>query len=55
MAKQVNGGKKKVSRKKKATQKWKWLKEIYAELDLVKKRLDAIEEFLEGFDGWTKT
>lgn len=40
----IEGGKKKVSKKKKATQRWKYLKDIYAELDMAKERLAKLED-----------
>lgn len=46
--KKLEGGKKKVSKKKKSIQRWKYLKDIYAELDNIKERLDLIEWFLGG-------
>lgn len=41
--KMIEGGKKKVSKKRKAIQRWKYIKDIYAELDEIKKRLDNVE------------
>lgn len=46
--KKYTGGKRKVSKKKKTTQTYKWLKQIYLELDKLKERLDLIEKFLGG-------
>lgn len=48
MAKQTKNGKRKVSRKKKTTQTYKWIKQQFAELDEIKKRLELIEWFLGG-------
>jgi len=50
----IEGGKKKVSKKKKATQRWKYLKDIYAELDQIKERLSLIEWFLGGRESMEK-
>lgn len=47
-SKKYSGGKKKVSQKRKATQTYKWIKQQFVELDLIKKRLDLIEWFLGG-------
>ena len=44
----IEGGKKKVSKKRKATQTYKWIKNFYAELDEIKERLSLIEWFLGG-------
>lgn len=54
MAKQVKNGKRKVTRKKKATQTYKWIKQQFAELDEIKKRLDLIEWFLGGRESMVK-
>jgi len=54
IAKRIEGGKKKVSRKRKATQTYKWIKQFYVELDDIKKRLDLIEEFLGGRESMQK-
>ena len=48
MAKQIKGGKKKVSKKKKAIQTYKWIKDCYANIDEIKERLKLIEWFLGG-------
>lgn len=40
--------KRKVSKKKRATQTYKWIKNFYAELDVIKVRIDSIEMFLGG-------
>ena len=42
--KKIEGGPRKVSRKKAARKKYKWLKQIYAEIDELKDRLTRLEE-----------
>jgi len=54
VAKQAKNGKRKVTRKKKATQTYKWIKQQFAELDEIKKRLDLIEWFLGGRESMVK-
>lgn len=58
MVKQIKGGKKKVSKKKKTTQTYKWIKQQFAELDELKERLTKFEErlkLIEWFLGGTKS
>lgn len=40
--------KRKVSKKKKATQTYKWIKEIFARQDQLEERITLIEKFLGG-------
>jgi len=42
------GGQKKVSKKRKATQTYKWIKLMFGYLDVINERLDLIERFLGG-------
>lgn len=54
IVKKREGGKKKVSKKKRATQTYKWVKHMFAELDELKERLDLIERFLGGRESMRK-
>ena len=47
-------GVRKVSRKKRSTQTYKWIKQQFAELDEIKDRLDLIEWFLGGKESMEK-
>ena len=53
-AKRIEGGKKKVSKKKRNIQTYKWIKHMFAELDELKERLDLIERFLGGRNSMKK-
>ena len=44
MAKRTKNGKRKVTKKKKATQTYKWIKDCYATIDELKERLTKLEE-----------
>ena len=41
---QMTNGGKKVSRKKRSKQTYKWLKVVFSEIDKIKERLNSIEE-----------
>jgi len=54
----AKNGKRKVSKKKKATQTYKWIKQQFAELDEIKERLTKLEkrlDLIEWFLGGTKS